>query len=848
MADRPYLFLGTPIVQGRSKLAGGGPRFTKPTPEQQAERLQSKFASIAAGFDEMQTDTDDLNPEQVVVFETLNTSVLNLAEAAARIPGMEWLAELDLGELPPEFGFSDPDDPMGAVPCRLYAVMSNQQALNDLLGLWHAWTKVPGKRAQRGFGPFKTLFSLLRDVRRWSTDDRVRETGILQQWREHAEIGASMRFEVEFWFRSDSTTRSSLESQLAASVGSLQGAVLSTAAIPDICYHAALVELPAAAIQKFLQEAESNTYTELLLSEGVMFFRPRAQAAFGIAPFEETEFDLTARVKAQPIPSGTPTVAVFDGFPLASHVSLADRVIVDDPDEFAGFYQKSQMQHGTAMTSIVIHGDLNGTGPVLPNPIYLRPILRPDTFGMNQEVTPPERLLVDFIHRAFLRLFEPTDGHDAVAPAVKIVNLSIGDPDRPFDRSISPLAKLLDWLAWHYRVLIIVSIGNHHAVPIELDDEWDGWDSTALAQGVLRSMRATQIRRRPLSPSEAINCLSAGSSHSDLCGVYEIGDRKNLGDIEGLPSPLGTVAHGFRRSTKPEVLFPGGRLFHRSNPNMPHVLESVPTVRAPGVLAAAPGVAPFELDRVQYSCGTSNAAALATRCAALALDRLTSGNQIIPSPDSGYLAVLLKALVAHGASLGKAHDLISSAFPDADWHLQYRLKQQFFGFGIVDVGRCLSGSDERATALAWGSINHEEGHVYQLPLPPSLASKTELRRLTATLAWISPLNARHQNYRRAQLWIDTDESLASQVVGLDAQAARRGTIEHRVWEGIKAVPFVDGDKLIVTVNCKADAGKLTQPVPYALVVSLEVAVEAQISVYDEVAARIPITVPIQTQA
>ena len=39
---------------------------------------------------------------------------------------------------------------------RLYAVMSNQQAMNQVLALWGSWCANPGERAKRNFGPFKT--------------------------------------------------------------------------------------------------------------------------------------------------------------------------------------------------------------------------------------------------------------------------------------------------------------------------------------------------------------------------------------------------------------------------------------------------------------------------------------------------------------------------------------------------------------------------------------------------------------------------------------------------------------------------------------------------------------------
>ena len=48
-------------------------------------------------------------------------------------------------------------------------------------------------------------------------------------------------------------------------------------------------------------------------------------------------------------------------------------------------------------------------------------------------------------------------GIPASAPHVKIINFSIGDNIRMFSHSMSPMAKLLDWLSFQYDVLFVIS-------------------------------------------------------------------------------------------------------------------------------------------------------------------------------------------------------------------------------------------------------------------------------------------------------------------------------------------------------------------------------------------------------
>lgn len=133
-----------------------------------------------------------------------------------------------------------------------------------------------------------------------------------------------------------------------------------------------------------------------------------------------------------------PRIALLDGLPMAGHIALSERLIIDDPDQIAASYTASQMQHDTAMASLICHGDLNAPGRPTQRRVYVRPIMQPHPFSGQGETVLRERLLVDLIHEAFRRLFERHGQHDPAAPSVRIVNLSIGDPIQMFVRRISP--------------------------------------------------------------------------------------------------------------------------------------------------------------------------------------------------------------------------------------------------------------------------------------------------------------------------------------------------------------------------------------------------------------------------
>lgn len=175
---------------------------------------------------------------------------------------------------------------------------------------------------------------------------------------------------------------------------------------------------------------------------------------------------------------------------------------------------------------------------------------------------------------------------------------------------------------------------------------------------------------------------------------------------------------------------------------------------------------------------------------------------------------------------------------------------RWLGYGAVDIDRALACTAERATLLGVGELQAEKAFVFSAPLPPSLAGKRAWRRLTVTLAWMSPINCGHQGYRTVRLWVapPQDPLRVKRANSVHEKAALRGTVQHEVLEGEDAVAFVDGDRFECKVNCAADAGAFSGTVRFALCVSLEVAVGSGIPVYQEVRDRIRPRVGIQPAA
>jgi hypothetical protein len=131
-----------------------------------------------------------------------------------------------------------------------------------------------------------------------------------------------------------------------------------------------------------------------------------------------------------------PIAALLDGLPIQNHARVSGRLIIDDPDNLEPGYVVDRREHGTAMASLIIHGDLNRAEQPLSRPLFVLPIMQPNENGV--ERTPPDRLLVDVIYRAVRRIKDGDGDQPASAPDVILINLSLGDGWRPFARVMSP--------------------------------------------------------------------------------------------------------------------------------------------------------------------------------------------------------------------------------------------------------------------------------------------------------------------------------------------------------------------------------------------------------------------------
>ncbi len=852
-SDYPILVFPAPALAERARRFGGGGRPNRPGARRQGERLAPQFRRLEEALANrrlaLQGSSLGIEPEQVLVLETVGP-VANFIRAVEKVEGLEWLAEYELEDIAPGDGFEDAKDPEKGLDGQLFLMMSDGRALAELRSLFDSWRGDPEARFSRGLAPLKHAFEHLREIRPWDVEDRLADTGLLEDWNERAGFGQeTVSFEAELWYRRSESRRRAAAEQLRQLVEALGGGIVGECVIEDIAYHAMLGRIDITRVRELLDRPEARRELELFRCDDVMFLRPVGQCAAPIAD-ETEESDAAEPPEAERVTQGTPVVALLDGMPLTGHVLLDERLVVDDPDGYEDAYQAGERSHGTAMASLICHDDLDVRGAAMGRPVYVRPIMQPRRWfdGQFEEAVPEDVLPVDLVHRAVVRLFDGEGGEPPASPGVRVVNLSIGDPARPFVREMSAWARLLDWLSWKYDVLFVVSAGNHVRT-ISLDEPSPGVRALAAdarQRLVIAAVAEDTRNRRLLSPAETLNGVTVGALHADGSGP---GPGYLVDPVAtGMPSVISAHGPGYRRAIKPDIQLPGGRQLLSEDPAPPAgtvVLRPDVSRRAPGQRVATPGRT-GTLNATHHTRGTSNAAALGSRGAYFFYELLetlrTRPEGAIPG---AFDAVLMKALLVHGSEwdgvFGSYEDALGR---DHDRRTFRDYVARFLGYGRAEFGRVATGAEQRVTLLGFGSLADGEAAEFALPLPPSLSGVNVRRRVIVTLAWFSPINSRRQNYRVAHLWFGGVGNIASRRSCADFRAVQRGTVQHEVFEGSDAVAYQDGDDLIVRVSCRSDAGDILQPVRFGLAVTLEVAEDVllPIPIYEEVRERIAVRV------
>ena len=370
-------------------------------------------------------------------------------------------------------------------------------------------------------------------------------------------------------------------------------------------------------------------------------------------------------------------------------------------------------------------------------PVYLRPVLYAPGGGRNEQPL-RDRLLLDLIYQAVLRMKIGDAEGEATAPGVFIVNLSLGDRNRPYAGPISPWGRLLDYLADRFGILFLVSAGNV-TEPLAVRDfggliDFENASAEAREAAILRALAEQQAMRTLLSPAESLNAVTVGAWHED--GAPPINGAAVFSPFSDEPGPniSSALGLGHRKVVKPDIFMPGGRELVRVAANGADgiSLRLVPPGRLYGLRCATPDGG-GDLSQEGFSSGTSAATALATRAAHRIFDALSdpdNGN-LLEGVDPAFYGVIVKSMLVHRARWGSIGGLL-----DQTWQPQGQGSHvvrrdgiaRLLGYGRPAVHEAMQCAANRATMIGYGEIPAgEQAALYRIPLPPSLERVREPR-------------------------------------------------------------------------------------------------------------------------
>tara|TARA_R110002110_G_scaffold44362_1_gene136735 strand:+ start:5020 stop:7443 length:2424 start_codon:yes stop_codon:yes gene_type:complete len=770
----------------------------------------------------LQADAASLAPERLLVFEVTGL-VGDFVKAVARIPGLEFVGEEELHS-----------DDLDENP-ELYLLVPQLGALKEIVSLWERWLR--DGVLPRGYTPWRNLFSQLRDIRPWGPSDRLSPSN-REYFREIIDGAADaelFRIEIELLFRKNAEASQASEEEITRLIIERGGKVVHRAHHSDFAYHAILADVTAEELRRMVELDQSS----LVGADPIAAIVPQSLGT----PIETAENQQADIVR--PLPRNPePIAAIFDAVPVQAHPLLRDRLTIDDPDDLEARAVGSRT-HGTAMASLVLHGDLNATPSPINRSVYFRPVMYAQPLG--DEIFSAEKLVIDVIVEAVMRM-RANGGSQVV-----VVNISLGDRTKPFSGKISTWARALDYLSFSFGVLFLVSAGNiRDGVTLSEFRDANAFERAGQqdrARLVFKGVDAVKADRRLLAPADSVNALTIGAWHRDSSSEIFGGTSPYLPyngqDMPNLSSRLGP---GLRRSTKPEVFFAGGKERIRLDPIAapaqiaPHLLPS----RFWGLKVAAPsenGVA-----GQHFTTGTSAATALATHTAHRIFDSLEEAYPQLIAPMSLIeRAALIKVLLVHSASWrGSEYFIRPIIDPTNSLHHEHwrREVSRNLGYGFVDPDDAIMCAEDRATMWATGTLASESSLTYDILLPAALTANADLREIRASLAWFSPIRPGHLAYRAVKLKIASLQEDALHMAGVGTTTGQpsnsqseSGTIVHRRWRDARVGDASGGVSLPIQIQRERDQGvPVDEAIPFAVAVTIEMQGQAQI--YEQVRGHI----------
>lgn len=142
MQERPIILFPNPEKADREAKTPFFSRVKKPSFRRQYDRLQPTFSELQNAYEQkylkIQQSPIGINPDFALVFEIVGT-VSNFYTAVKNCEGLEWMFDKDYDDFEPDEDFYKTNKTgqksTETLNGKLYCVMSNQQAITQLISL-----------------------------------------------------------------------------------------------------------------------------------------------------------------------------------------------------------------------------------------------------------------------------------------------------------------------------------------------------------------------------------------------------------------------------------------------------------------------------------------------------------------------------------------------------------------------------------------------------------------------------------------------------------------------------------------------------------------------------------------
>lgn len=336
----------------------------------QMKRVEVDFAGFSARF----KSTMQGEPEMVLVLELAKR--IDSLQIAVEKAGLNWLGEWDI-EIDGDEYFPARDSDKSTKPQRdgrLFISMVNQSDMQKLLRLWKHWESRP-QVWNRGLTPWRDIFACLKNIRHWGHQETLDETGMREYFQGFLD-NTMLDFQIECFYHRNANRRAQVAKEITGFVQQAEGKLLSEFIdMQEIAFHAVKVSMPAKRINELIEDSERTRQSDmhLFISPSVMYFRQIGQS-IATAQDEIAESDTFPPSK----PKHPAVAAILDGVPSLQHEALQDQLDFDDPFDLAKEYRPGERNHGTAIASLIIHGDRSGNQPAITSRLHHVAVMQPD--------------------------------------------------------------------------------------------------------------------------------------------------------------------------------------------------------------------------------------------------------------------------------------------------------------------------------------------------------------------------------------------------------------------------------------------------------------------------------------